>query len=114
VIISQKVEEAVENEDANFLFEGAAKAKGVAVGDGRRDGDVAEERAIRGPRLPAQADGTLALLEGKGQHVGRFWLSAIFAVQSRHFPVGYEAHKGGIVTEADFFCASPQEIIQPL
>ena len=43
VIISQKVENSVQDEDANFVFERAAIFLGVAAGDGGSNGDVAEE-----------------------------------------------------------------------
>jgi hypothetical protein len=36
------MQDAVEDEDAHFVIEGAAEALRIAAGDGGRDGDVAE------------------------------------------------------------------------
>jgi hypothetical protein len=41
VIVAEKVEDAVEHEDAEFCGEGVAGRLGVAAGGGGGDGDVA-------------------------------------------------------------------------
>jgi len=42
VIVAQQVQDAVKNEDAHFVIEGAAEAQSIATSDGWRDGDVSE------------------------------------------------------------------------
>jgi hypothetical protein len=47
VIVAEQVQDAVENEDAHFVIEGAAEALRVAACDRGRDGDVSEIRGRR-------------------------------------------------------------------
>ena len=41
MIVAQQMQDAVKDQDAHFVVEGAAEALGVAAGDGWGDGDVA-------------------------------------------------------------------------
>jgi len=51
VIVAEQVQDAVKDEDAHFVIEGAAEALRVAASDGGGDGDVAEIPAdLRGRR----------------------------------------------------------------
>jgi histidinol-phosphate/aromatic aminotransferase/cobyric acid decarboxylase-like protein len=42
VIVAEQVQDAVKDEDAHFVIEGAAEALGVAASDRGGDGDIAK------------------------------------------------------------------------
>jgi hypothetical protein len=53
VVVAEEVEDAVEHEDAEFVWKRATEFSGIAAGSGGGDGDVAEE--IRLPRGQGRA-----------------------------------------------------------
>jgi hypothetical protein len=48
VVVAEEMENAVEDEDLEFVGEGAAEFFGIAAGGGGGDGDVAEGVGLRG------------------------------------------------------------------
>jgi hypothetical protein len=65
MIVAEKMEDAVEDEDAKFVSEVAAAGASVAAGDYRRNGDVSQKRSSQLAYARLQIGGAAALLRGK-------------------------------------------------
>ena len=71
VIVSQQVEDAMEHEDGNFLFDGVSEFASLRAGAAERDGEVAEAGTGR----------------GKGEDVRRVVFLAEVAIEAAQFGI---------------------------
>lgn len=83
VVVADQVQDAVREQEPNFLEETALSAQRLARSRVNRDHDVAE---------PARAFAAGLVVERKGQHVGRLVLVAVDPVQLLDFSVIREQH----------------------
>jgi hypothetical protein len=100
VVVAHQVKNAMKDQNAHLIVEGATEAASVAHGDSGSDGDVAQIRRSRGrgpsatraqaPALPAIP---LRGLDGKRENVGRASFSAVRAVPSSDFDVRHKANR---------------------
>src|SRR5271168_1657987 len=130
------MEDAVEDEDAHFVIEGAAEALGVAAGDGGGDGDVSEIsgktfrcRRGRGPgrretRGALAACGTLLTMLScscglclghvcwEGQYIGRAIFATVGAIPARDLRIGDESDGERAGREAQAFAGGGEKFLE--
>ena len=138
MIVAQQVQDAVKNEDAHFVIEGAAEAPSVATSDGGRNGDVAEiarkiigrrrgRRCGRSSRMspgasPARGARRMMLATGcgfclraicwEGQYIGRAIFATIGAIPACYLGVGDQSDGERARREAQAFARCSEKFLQ--
>ena len=113
MIVTQKVQKAMENQYLQLLGQGAAEGAGIAAGDFGRDGNVAQKFAACLAYLLGEAAGRAGpVFRGEGQNVGGFLFAAIGGVQASHFRVVDQAHGHGVAGKADFLFGALQKLFK--